>query len=89
MKMSGEKRQELTQTVTSLLSTISTEKGCGRCDFFQGIEDENILCLFEEWDTAGNFANHRKSDYFKVLSGVMHLLEEPCKIISYTASETL
>jgi hypothetical protein len=24
-----------------------------------------------------------------VLSGVMHLLEEPCKIISYTASETL
>jgi quinol monooxygenase YgiN len=82
MKVSAKNRKELFQTVISLLGTIRTEKGCGRCDFFHGLEDENILCLLEEWDTEKSFAAHRKSECFKVLRGAMNLLEEPCSIIS-------
>lgn len=83
MKVSAEKRRELSQTVASLLNTISTEKGCGRCDFFQAIEDENMLCLLEEWETPSYFDTHSKSECFKVLRGAMNLLAEPCGIISY------
>ena len=83
MKVSAEKRRELSQTVASLINTISGEKGCGRCDFFQRIENENLLCLLEEWDTPNNFEKHRKSECFKVFRGAMTLLDEPYELISY------
>jgi quinol monooxygenase YgiN len=83
MKVSVEKRKELSQAVTSLLSIIRAEKGCRRCDFFHHIEDEAILCLLEEWDTRKNLETHYRSDTFKVLRGAMNLLAEPCEIISY------
>lgn len=83
MKVSSKKRKELSQAVTSLLNCIRTEKGCVRCDFFYGLEDENVLCLLEEWDSQKNFDKHSKSDCFKVLRGAMNLLEEPYEILSY------
>lgn len=83
MKVSSKKRKELSQTITSLLSSIRAEKGCGRCNFFHGMEDENILCLLEEWDTRDNFEAHRRSEYFMVLRGAMNLLESPCEISLY------
>ena len=82
MRVSPAKRQELSQTITSLLDSIRTEKGCVRCDFFQTMEDENILCLLQEWDTQKDLERHRRSDCFKVLRGAMNLLEEPCEITS-------
>ncbi|MCL7487700.1 MAG: antibiotic biosynthesis monooxygenase [Desulfobulbaceae bacterium] len=83
MKVPAERRKELSQTIDSLLNSIRAEKGCGRCDFFHGLEDENILCLLEEWDTGKSFAAHRESECFKVLRGAMNLLAELCSIISY------
>lgn len=83
MKVAAERRKELSQTIASLLNPIRAEKGCGRCDFFHGLEDENILCLLEEWDTGKSFAAHRESDCFKVLRGAMNLLGEMSETISY------
>lgn len=83
MKVSAKNSKELSQTLTSLLRTIRTEKGCERCDVFHHLEDKNNLCLLEEWNTQKNFEKHRKSECFKVLLGAMNLLEEPCSIISY------
>lgn len=83
MKVAAERRKELSQTIASLLNPIRAEKGCGRCDFFHGLKDENILCLLEEWDTGKNFAAHRESECFKVLRGAMNLLGEMSEIISY------
>ncbi|MDW7773667.1 MAG: antibiotic biosynthesis monooxygenase [Desulfobulbaceae bacterium] len=82
MKVSNKNSKELSQTITSLLNCIRTAKGCARCDFFYGLEDENVLCLLEEWDSQINLEKHRNSDCFKVLRGAMNLLEEPCEIIS-------
>ncbi|OGQ97745.1 MAG: hypothetical protein A2521_02265 [Deltaproteobacteria bacterium RIFOXYD12_FULL_57_12] len=88
MKVPSMKRKELSQTITSLLGPIRTETGCGRCDFFQGTGDDNILCLLEEWETRKDFEIHCKSDGFKVLRGAMSLLEEPGAIIFYEKSKT-
>ena len=82
MKVSSEKRKELFQSITSLLSPIRSAEGCLRCDFFHSMEDEQILCLIAEWDSRKNLEKNRNSECFRVMRGAMHLLEEPCEIIS-------
>lgn len=83
MKVSADKRKELSQAVTSLLGSIRDQKGCERCDIFYHTEDENIFCLLEEWATQKNLDTHFRSESFKILRGAMNLLEEPCEICSY------
>jgi quinol monooxygenase YgiN len=84
MKVLNEKRMELSQTIASLIGLIRSEKGCQRCDFCQSMEDENQLCLVEEWDTQGNLKGHLGSGRFKILRGAMNLLQEPCEMIFHT-----
>jgi len=78
MKVLPEKRKELSQTIALLIGSIRAEKGCLRCDFCQSLQDENELCLIEEWDTRENLNSHLKSEHFSVLRGAMNLLQEPC-----------
>jgi quinol monooxygenase YgiN len=84
MKVLAEKRKELSQTVLSLIGALRAEKGCLRCDFCQGMEDENELSILEEWDTRENLDSHLKSEHFKVLRGAMNLLREPYKLLVHT-----
>ena len=86
MKVLAEKRKELSQTIISLIGSLRAEKGCLRCDFCQGMEDENELCILEEWDTRENLDSHLKSEHFKVLRGAMNLLREPYKMRVHTVA---
>jgi len=52
MKVLAEKRKELSQTIASLIGSIKTEKGCRRCEFYRSMENENQLCILQEWDTG-------------------------------------
>jgi quinol monooxygenase YgiN len=88
MKVISEKRLELSQAIVSLTRVIRTKKGCRRCDFLQSLENENELCLIEEWDTPEDFRAHLKSEHFKVLRGAMNLLQEPCEMIFHTVNRT-
>lgn len=86
MKVPYKKRKELAQTIVSLSSSmIRTEAGCRRCDFFHGMEDANVFCLLEEWETREALEAHLQSECFKILRGAMNLLEEPCTIYSYSS----
>lgn len=82
MRVSAEKRLELSQTIASLIDSIRGATGCGRCDFFHGLDDENIFCLLVEWDTPKNLAAHRQSECFKVLRGAINLLAEQSETTS-------
>jgi quinol monooxygenase YgiN len=84
MKVLSEKRMELSQTIASLIGSIRTEKGCKRCDFCQSMEDENELCLLEEWDSREDIKSHLKSRCFRVLRGAMNLLKEPYEMMFHT-----
>ena len=84
MKVLSEKRKELSQTIASLIGSIRTEKGCRRCSFFQSMEDENELCLLEEWDTRKNLNSHLKSRRFRVLRGAMNFLQERYEMMFIT-----
>ena len=84
MKVLSEKRMELSQTIASLIGSIRAEKGCRRCDFCQSMENENELCLLEEWDTQENLNSYLKSEHFMVLRGAMNLLKEPQEMMLHT-----
>ena len=84
MRVFPEKQLELSQTITSLIGSIRTEKGCRRCDFYQSIENENQLNLLEEWDTQENLKRHLKSGRFRVFRGAMNLLKEPYEMTFHT-----
>lgn len=83
MKVLAEKRKELSQTINSLLISIRKEKGCRRCDFCGGMEDENEFHILEEWDTRESLNDHLKSERFRVLRGAMNLLQEPYEMMVY------
>jgi quinol monooxygenase YgiN len=84
MKVLLEKRMELSQTIALLTVSIRTEKGCQRCDFIQSAENDNDLCLLEEWDNQEDLMSHLKSDRFRVLRGAMNLLDKPCELMFHT-----
>ena len=84
MKVLAEKRKELSQTIALLIGSLRTEKGCRRCDFYRSMEDENELCILEEWDTRENLNSHLKSERFRVLRGAMNLLQEPYEMMFHT-----
>ena len=78
-----EKLKELKQALVSLVGSIRETQGCSSCDFCCSAEDENELCLFEEWEGLEVLANHLKSDIFKVLLGAMSLLKAPHEVKVY------
>jgi len=86
MKVLAEKRKELSQTIVSLIDYLRRELGCRRCDFYQSMEDENELCILEEWDALENFNGHLKSERFRVLRGAMNLLQEPHEMLVHTVA---
>jgi len=86
MKVLAEKRVELCQTIVSLIGSLRTEKGCLRCDFCRGMEDENEPRILEEWDTRENLNSHLKSERFRVLRGAMNLLQEPYEMLVHTVA---
>jgi quinol monooxygenase YgiN len=87
MKVFSKKRKELSQTIALLIGPMRAEKGCQHCDFYQSMEDENELCLLEEWDTRENLKSHLKSERFRVLRGAMNLLKEPYEMAFHTVSK--
>jgi quinol monooxygenase YgiN len=84
MKVSSEKRLELSQTISLLSGSIRMAKGCRRCDFYRSVEDENRLFLVEEWETRENLMTHLKSENFRVLRGATNLLKEPYEMMFHT-----
>jgi quinol monooxygenase YgiN len=83
MKVLPEKLRELSQTIAALIKSIRTVKGCRNCDCFCSLEDENELCLFEEWESRELLDNHMQSEHYKVLLGATSLLKTPHEVNVY------
>jgi quinol monooxygenase YgiN len=79
MKISAypEKRKELLQTITSLLTRTRSEKGCLSVRFYRDIEDFDTFIMVGEWESREDLDNHFRSDTFGVLLGALRVLSEP------------
>lgn len=83
-----EKRKEVWQTLLSMIEAIRQEKGCIGYHVFQDIENGNIFCLVEEWETREDLEHHMRSDRFSVLLGTKILLNEQQDIQIHTVLYT-
>jgi quinol monooxygenase YgiN len=70
------KRNELLQTLLSMIEAARQENGCRSHQVFQDIENNNVFCLIEEWETREDLENHMKSARFSVLLGARTLLNK-------------
>lgn len=82
IKMHGlpQKRKEIIQTVRGLADQMAKADGCNHADFYQDLHDKDIFYLMEEWNTATDMENHKKSKSYAVLFGLEALLVESLEI---------
>jgi len=83
-----QKQKELMQTLLSMSEFMGKQKGCLSHYVFQDIEDENVFCLIDEWETRKDLDDYIKSDRFSVLLGSKSLLYEPPKIQIHAVSHS-
>lgn len=76
-------RSKLTDSIKKLLKPARMAAGCINYKFYRDIENENIFCSVEEWETHADLENYFRSDTFKNLLEVMGLLDEPPDIKIY------
>ena len=83
-----EKRKEVLQTLLSMIEATRKEKGCRNYQVFQDIQDENVFCLVQEWETREDLEHHMRSDRFSVVLGTKILLSEPQEVQIHTVLHT-
>lgn len=82
------KRKELLQTLLSMIGAGRREKGCLNYQVFQDIENDNIFCLIEEWESREDLEHHMRSAGFSVLLGTKFLLNKDHDIQIHTLLES-
>lgn len=83
------KRKELSQTLLSMIGAARREKGCRNYQVFQDTENDNVFCLFEEWETREDLENHMRSSGFSVLLGARTLLNKDHDIQIHTPLQNI
>jgi quinol monooxygenase YgiN len=83
-----EKRKELLHTIEAMSDSIRKQKGCSSHQVYQDMEDENVLCLIEEWENQDDLEDHLRSDRFAALLGALDLLSKRPAITFNQVSST-
>lgn len=87
MHVLPEKQKEVGQTLMSLMAPMGRETGCLGYALLCDMEDPNLLCVLEEWESREKLERHFKSDLFGVLLGTRSLLHKPHGIHIYTVEK--
>jgi len=83
------KQKELAQTLSALAVRVRKEAGCVSSTFYREVENENALCVIEEWESQADLDAHLQSDNFRVLRGAVKLLNGPAEMRFHSVSQTL
>ncbi len=84
MNVLPEKQKEVVQTLLSMMGPMGRELGCLSYALLCDMNDQNLLCVLEEWENREKLDHHLKSDIFGVLLGTKCLLRQPHGIHIYT-----
>lgn len=74
MSVPAAKRQEILQTLKTLLGPIRHEPGCLSCFCCVDAEADQIVIFKEQWHSHDDLATHLRSNHFSILLGAMKLL---------------
>lgn len=83
------KQKELAQTLCALAGRVRMEAGCISSESYRELEDENALCVLQEWASQADLDAHLVSDNFRVLCGAIKLLNGPAEMRFHAVSQTL
>ncbi len=89
MTVSADQRNEILQTIKSLLVQIRRKQDCVSCHCYLDVEAEEVVLFEQEWKTNEALAAHLRSGHFKVLLGILKLLaiEPGIRINTVVATE--
>jgi quinol monooxygenase YgiN len=65
------------------------ETGCLSSQLYRDVENENALCVLEQWANQSDLDAHLRSDNFSVLRGAVKLLNGPAEMRFHSVSRTL
>ena len=83
------KQKELAQTLCALSSWVRKETGCLSSQFYRDVENQNALCVLEQWANQSDLDAHLRSENFRVLRGALKLLNGPAEMRFHSVSRTL
>ena len=83
------KQKELAQTLCALAGWVRKETGCLSSQIYRDVENENALCVLEQWSCQADLDAHLRSHNFSVLRGALKLLNGPAEIQFHSVSRTL
>ena len=81
MTVLAEKRKEVWQTISSLVTHIKMEEGCLDAGFYQNAEEANNFLFLGRWADRDSLDAYLKSVQFTVLFGIRCLLSHEPKIM--------
>ena len=87
MHVLPEKQKELVQTLLSLMPPMKKKAGCLSYAILCDVNDKNLICVLEEWESRKMLDQHLKSDLFGVLLGSKSLLCHSHGIQIYTVQQ--
>jgi quinol monooxygenase YgiN len=83
------KQKELAQTLHALAGRVRKVAGCVSSRIYRDVENENTLCVLEQWASQADLDAHLRSDNFRVLRGAVKLLSGPADMQYHSVSYTL
>lgn len=81
-------RENVLQTIRAMLEPTRVQPGCISFRSYQDIENENRLCLVEEWRLRSDLDCHIRSDDYRKLLELMEMSEERPELLFRTISRT-
>jgi quinol monooxygenase YgiN len=66
-----EHRKEFFQSIGPLSERIRKENGCVNFVLYAAAGDENSFMLIEDWETESQWMDHRTSENFSILTGLV------------------
>jgi len=79
-RVAPQKREELLQTIESLLKDLKKEKDLKKSSTHQEVNNPNVFNLVQEWQTNDALERYLKSEHFRILIGTLKVLCEESEI---------
>ena len=88
IKVPAERRKVFLDSARLTIGPTKVQPGCISCEFYQNLNDPDVVLYVEEWESRENLEHHIKSDPYRIILSLMELSAETPEIKLNTISKT-
>lgn len=82
------KREEIIPKMQNLIKATRAEPGCINYELYASTEDENVLMMFEKWESREALDSHIQTEHFKAFGAeIEEYLAKEMEIDAYSAEK--